>query len=43
MERMALLFKTLSQDKVRGCFEDWKARMERDAASDKNYYTGDNT
>jgi len=38
---MAELFKALAQNDVGGCFEAWRARVERRVATDRNYFEGD--
>jgi hypothetical protein len=40
MEKMAELLKAVAQNDVGGCFEAWRARVERRVATDGNYFEG---
>jgi len=41
MEKIAELLKAPAQNDVGGCFEAWRARVERCVATDGNYFKGD--
>jgi len=40
VEKTAELLKAVAQNDVGGCFEAWRARVERRVAADGNYFEG---